>query len=127
MTGAASRRSPPTTSTPSVPGRRSGVLREATEASGSTLAPRLTLYPEFALTPTRWLAEGCASPCSMIRCRRTRTATIHWCSGGERASPAAARARTRTPKGRIRPVSVGLRRSSLRTVVTMSSTKQPGG
>ena len=31
------------------------VLRAATEAAGHTLAPRLTVYPEFALDPERWL------------------------------------------------------------------------
>jgi FO synthase len=30
-------------------------LREVTEAHGHVLAPRLTIYPEFALDPTRWL------------------------------------------------------------------------
>ncbi|MGC8628056.1 MAG: 5-amino-6-(D-ribitylamino)uracil--L-tyrosine 4-hydroxyphenyl transferase CofH [Acidimicrobiales bacterium] len=30
-------------------------LREVTEARGHTLAPRLTVYPEFALSPERWL------------------------------------------------------------------------
>ena len=30
-------------------------LRAATEARGFTLAPRLTMYPEFALAPARWL------------------------------------------------------------------------
>jgi FO synthase len=30
-------------------------LREVTEASGRVLAPRLTIYPEFALQPERWL------------------------------------------------------------------------
>jgi FO synthase len=33
-------------------------LRAETEAAGHTLAPRLTVYPEFALDPQRWLAEG---------------------------------------------------------------------
>ena len=33
------------------------VLREATEARGKVLAPRLTIYPEYALTPERWLDE----------------------------------------------------------------------
>ncbi|HVF73575.1 MAG TPA: 5-amino-6-(D-ribitylamino)uracil--L-tyrosine 4-hydroxyphenyl transferase CofH [Acidimicrobiales bacterium] len=32
-------------------------LRAATEARGFTLAPRLTIYPEYALAPERWLAE----------------------------------------------------------------------
>ena len=31
------------------------VLRAATEAAGLALAPRLTVYPEFALDPARWL------------------------------------------------------------------------
>ena len=39
-----------------------GVLRNATEAAGFTLAPRLTLYPEFALDPDRWLAESMRFP-----------------------------------------------------------------
>ncbi len=38
------------------------VLRGATEAGGFTLAPRLTLYPEFALDPGRWLAEPLRFP-----------------------------------------------------------------
>ncbi|MBW3555656.1 MAG: 5-amino-6-(D-ribitylamino)uracil--L-tyrosine 4-hydroxyphenyl transferase CofH [Actinobacteria bacterium] len=33
-------------------------LREVTEARGFALAPRLTIYPSFALAPQRWLAEG---------------------------------------------------------------------
>ena len=63
------------------------VLREATEAAGHTLAPRLTVYPSFALDPERWLhpalrfgvldasdAEGLARDAS-------------WCSGGETPPP----------------------------------------
>ncbi|MDQ4094497.1 MAG: bifunctional FO biosynthesis protein CofGH [Actinomycetota bacterium] len=33
-------------------------LRIATEAAGHTLAPRLTIYPEYALNPQRWLDEA---------------------------------------------------------------------
>ncbi|MFZ4517632.1 MAG: 5-amino-6-(D-ribitylamino)uracil--L-tyrosine 4-hydroxyphenyl transferase CofH [Microthrixaceae bacterium] len=33
-------------------------LREVTEARGRTLAPRLTIYPEYALDPGRWLDDG---------------------------------------------------------------------
>ncbi len=33
-------------------------LREVTEATGFELAPRLTVYPEYALAPDRWLDEG---------------------------------------------------------------------
>ena len=43
-TGAASRRSPPTTSTPSGRGPDSTCCATATEATGHTLAPRLTVY-----------------------------------------------------------------------------------
>ena len=63
------------------------VLREATEASGHALAPRLTVYPSFALDPERWLdpalrfgvldasdAEGLARDSS-------------WCSGGGAPPP----------------------------------------
>lgn len=33
-------------------------LREATEGRGLALAPRLTIYPEFATAPTRWVDVG---------------------------------------------------------------------
>ncbi|HEY4410865.1 MAG TPA: 7,8-didemethyl-8-hydroxy-5-deazariboflavin synthase CofG, partial [Acidimicrobiia bacterium] len=37
-------------------------LRTVTEAAGLTLAPRLTVYPEFALDTDRWLAERLRFP-----------------------------------------------------------------
>jgi 7,8-didemethyl-8-hydroxy-5-deazariboflavin synthase CofH subunit/7,8-didemethyl-8-hydroxy-5-deazariboflavin synthase CofG subunit len=37
-------------------------LREVTEARGFALAPRLTIYPEFALDPSRWLDEAMQFP-----------------------------------------------------------------
>ncbi|MXW42341.1 MAG: 7,8-didemethyl-8-hydroxy-5-deazariboflavin synthase subunit CofH [Acidimicrobiia bacterium] len=37
-------------------------LREVTEAKGFVLAPRLTIYPEYALHPERWLAEPLLFP-----------------------------------------------------------------
>ena len=37
-------------------------LRDVTEAHGHTLAPRLTIYPEFALAPDRWLDEKLRFP-----------------------------------------------------------------
>jgi FO synthase len=37
-------------------------LRMATESGGFTLAPRLTVYPEYALDPHRWLAEPLRFP-----------------------------------------------------------------
>jgi 7,8-didemethyl-8-hydroxy-5-deazariboflavin synthase CofH subunit/7,8-didemethyl-8-hydroxy-5-deazariboflavin synthase CofG subunit len=38
------------------------VLRTVTEARGRTLAPRLTIYPEYALDPTRWLDPAMRFP-----------------------------------------------------------------
>jgi FO synthase len=37
-------------------------LRSATEDAGHTLAPRLTIYPEFALDPARWLDPATRFP-----------------------------------------------------------------
>ncbi|MEM9711512.1 MAG: 5-amino-6-(D-ribitylamino)uracil--L-tyrosine 4-hydroxyphenyl transferase CofH [Actinomycetota bacterium] len=37
-------------------------LREVTEARGRTLAPRLTIYPEFALDADRWLDDALRFP-----------------------------------------------------------------
>ena len=42
-------------------------LREVTEARGMVLAPRLTIYPEFATNPTRWLDPSLHFPV-MDRC-----------------------------------------------------------
>ena len=86
-TGAASRRSPPTTSIPSGPGRLSPVLRNATEAAGFTLAPRLTLYPEFALDPDRWLDEPMRFPVLDASDAEGLGRDHPWCSGGEVPPP----------------------------------------
>jgi FO synthase len=64
-------------------------LREITEAAGCTLAPRLTVYPSYALSPQRWLdpamrfavldlsdAEGLARPPGE-----------DWYSGADRTPP----------------------------------------
>ena len=38
------------------------ILRDATEARGFALAPRLTIYPEFAIDADRWLDEAMRFP-----------------------------------------------------------------
>ena len=38
------------------------MLREATEARGLALAPRLTVYPEYAAEPDRWLDPAVRFP-----------------------------------------------------------------
>jgi FO synthase len=58
------------------------ILREATEAAGLVLAPRLTVYPEFALDPGRWLDPamrfGVLDHADAIGLAREDG----WCSGG---------------------------------------------
>ncbi len=65
-----------------------GLLREATEASGHTLAPRLTVYPSFALEPVRWLDEAMRFPVLDASDAEGLARDATWCSGGEEAPPA---------------------------------------
>jgi len=44
-------------------------LREVTEQHGATLAPRLTIYPEMADDPDRWLDPAMWLPARSL-CRR---------------------------------------------------------
>ena len=63
------------------------LLRSATEAAGSTLAPRLTLYPAYALDPEEWLDESMRFPV-LDRSDAEGLGRDHpWCSGGEFPPP----------------------------------------
>ena len=63
------------------------LLRSATEAAGSTLAPRLTLYPTYALQPEEWLDESMRFPV-LDRSDAEGLGRDHpWCSGGEFPPP----------------------------------------
>jgi FO synthase len=64
------------------------VLRAATEAAGHTLAPRLTIYPTFALDPARWLDEAMRFPVLDASDAEGLARDASWCSGGEEAPPA---------------------------------------
>ncbi len=64
------------------------VLRAATEAAGHTLAPRLTIYPAFALDPTRWLDEAMRFAVLDASDAEGLARDATWCSGGEEAPPA---------------------------------------
>ena len=64
------------------------VLRAATEAAGHTLAPRLTVYPTFALDPARWLDEAMRFPVLDASDAEGLARDAVWCSGGEEAPPA---------------------------------------
>ena len=64
-----------------------GILRAATEASGHTLAPRLTLYPEFALDPARWLDTALVFPVLDASDAEGLGRDHPWASGGEVPPP----------------------------------------
>ncbi len=64
------------------------ILRAATEAAGHTLAPRLTVYPRYALEPERWLAEPVRFPVLAASDAEGLARDHPWCSGGAVAPPA---------------------------------------
>ncbi|MDQ1360984.1 MAG: synthase, partial [Acidimicrobiaceae bacterium] len=64
-----------------------GILRAATEAAGHTLAPRLTLYPEFAIDAERWLSEPMRFPVLDASDAEGLGRDHPWCSGGEIPPP----------------------------------------
>ena len=63
------------------------VLRAATERRGATLAPRLTLYPEFALDPDRWVADPLRFPVLDASDAEGLGRDHPWCSGGNIPPP----------------------------------------
>jgi len=63
------------------------ILRSATESAGHTLAPRLTVYPAFALDPDRWLAEPLRFPVLDASDAEGLGRDHPWCSGGEVPPP----------------------------------------
>jgi FO synthase len=64
------------------------VLRQATEAAGHTLAPRLTIYPSYALVPGRWLDESMRFAVLDASDAEGLARDATWCSGGEEPPPA---------------------------------------
>jgi FO synthase len=72
-------------------------LQEATEARGFSLAPRLTIYPEFALAPERWLDPGMRFAV-LDRCDAEglgREPGDRWYSGAEESPPSLVPRRSR--------------------------------
>jgi 7,8-didemethyl-8-hydroxy-5-deazariboflavin synthase CofH subunit/7,8-didemethyl-8-hydroxy-5-deazariboflavin synthase CofG subunit len=63
------------------------ILREATEAAGHTLAPRLTIYPTFAHDPGRWLDPALHFPVMDVSDAEGLAREDAWCSGGEEPPP----------------------------------------
>jgi FO synthase len=62
-------------------------LRQATEAAGHVLAPRLTVYPSFALEPERWLDPALRFPVLDASDAEGLARDGSWCSGGEDPPP----------------------------------------
>ncbi|MHB8429744.1 MAG: 5-amino-6-(D-ribitylamino)uracil--L-tyrosine 4-hydroxyphenyl transferase CofH [Acidimicrobiales bacterium] len=76
------------------------LLQRATELSGHTLAPRLTVYPEFALDGDHWL-EPAMRPAVLDRSDAEGLARDHpWCSGGVVPPPVLLDRTTLQPGGR---------------------------
>jgi FO synthase len=63
------------------------VLRAATEASGFTLAPRLTVYPRFAQDPERWLDPAMRFGVLETSDAEGLARDAPWCSGVAIAPP----------------------------------------
>ena len=62
-------------------------LEALTESAGHTLAPRLTIYPEFALAPDRWLDPAMRFFVLDASDAEGLARDSFWCSGGETAPP----------------------------------------
>ncbi len=62
-------------------------LEAATEAAGHVLAPRLTIYPEFARDPERWLDEAMRFFVLDVSDAEGLARDAPWCSGGEVEPP----------------------------------------
>ena len=83
-----------------------GVLRAATEAAGHTLAPRLTVYPEFALDPGRWLDDALRFPVLDASDAEGLGRDHPWASGGEVPPPELLPPVVATTPGAARPPAV---------------------
>jgi FO synthase len=62
-------------------------LRDATERGGAVLAPRLTIYPEFALVPERWLDDAMRFAVLDASDAEGLARDHEWTSGGTGAPP----------------------------------------
>ena len=62
-------------------------LRSSLEASGYALAPRLTIYPEFAHDPERWLDPALRTPVLVASDADGLCRDSAWVSGGEATPP----------------------------------------
>jgi 7,8-didemethyl-8-hydroxy-5-deazariboflavin synthase CofH subunit len=88
------------------------LLQASTEAAGHVLAPRLTVYPEFALAPGRWLDDALRFPVLDASDAEGLAREGDWCSGGEAHPPdllaRAAGGGSRRPGGAVAEVLGGV-------------------
>jgi len=82
-------------------------LREVTEARGFTLAPRLTIYPEYASQPERFLAERLRFPV-LDRSDAESLGRDHRWSPGDELAPPVLVPGSPSARGRIREVLDGV-------------------
>jgi FO synthase len=106
------------------------ILRDATEAAGHTLAPRLTIYPTFALAPTRWLDEALRFPVLDASDAEGLARDSEWCSGAEVAPPAllATNGPSHSTRGAVAEVLAGVelgQEVGLDEIVTLFSARGP--
>ncbi len=78
------------------------MLRQATEAAGHTLAPRMTVYPTFALDPERWLDPALRFPVLDASDAEGLARDASWCSGGVEPPPTIVRRTRRAPSAAAR-------------------------
>ncbi len=62
-------------------------LRDATEACGHVLAPRLTIYPEYVRDPQQWIDPELRFPVLVRSDMEGLARDDHWASGGEEEPP----------------------------------------
>ncbi|HXN63001.1 MAG TPA: 5-amino-6-(D-ribitylamino)uracil--L-tyrosine 4-hydroxyphenyl transferase CofH [Acidimicrobiales bacterium] len=108
------------------------LLRSATEAAGHVLAPRLTVYPEFALAPGRWLDDALRFPVLDASDAEGLAREDDWCSGGEAHPPellgGATGGGARRPGGAVAEVLDGValgQEVGLDEIVTLFSARGP--
>ncbi|HYF47202.1 MAG TPA: 5-amino-6-(D-ribitylamino)uracil--L-tyrosine 4-hydroxyphenyl transferase CofH [Acidimicrobiales bacterium] len=102
-------------------------LRSVTEAAGHVLAPRLTIYPEYALDPERWLDEGLRFPVLDHSDAEALGRDDRWCSGAEVDPPTLVPA-TPSTTGPIAAILEGVRAGHEVTedeIVTLFSARGP--
>src|SRR2546430_418590 len=90
---------------PARPGPALDRLRAATEASGKTLAPRLTVYPEYVRDPESWLHPDVRFPVLLHSDAEGLAREHAWSAGGTDGPPdllpVAAPARRARPAGEV--------------------------